>query len=122
MGCFEICVIKIANGIIIVILFLITQFVNCGEDAYLSLPKIGRHFRKMEFHWSRVVNIDDSHLYTPLILDSKSPNFLFFKNICENDFGDYKCVVKESEKVILTVYRALYKSRPSSCTPNLTGN
>ena len=37
------------------------------------------------------------------------PNVLTFQSISEKDYGYYRCEVKEADKVVLTVYKALYK-------------
>ena len=41
-------------------------------------------------------------------------NVLQFQDIKQEDYGYYKCEVKEGEKVVLTVFRALYKGKPNT--------
>ena len=53
------------------------------------------------FHWSRIGS--RNKIKTPVV-----PNVLTFHSVSELDFGYYRCEVKEAEKVVLIVYRALY--------------
>ena len=48
-----------------------------------------------------------------------STNFLKFQSICQEDYGYYRCEVKEAGSAVLTVYRALY--RDESKTPLVPG-
>ena len=43
------------------------------------------------------------------------PNVFTFQNISEKDFGFYRCEVKEAGKLVLTVYRVLYRDESSTC-------
>ena len=55
------------------------------------------------FDWRRI----EGDTLPPV--DPSKPNFVSFESVREEDFGLYRCVVKEAGKVVLTVYRALYK-------------
>ena len=54
---------------------------------------------------------------------TSEPNVLTFESVSEKDFGYYRCEVKEAERVVLTVYRALYgdESSTSCVEPSLSG-
>ncbi len=55
------------------------------------------------FHWTK----EGSRCQ---IKTTKRPNALSFQNVSEVDFGHYQCEVKDQAgKVVLTLYRALYK-------------
>ena len=53
------------------------------------------------YHWSKMGS--RKKIRTPVV-----PNVLSFPSVNVSDFGYYLCEVKEAEKVVLTVYRALY--------------
>ena len=57
------------------------------------------------------------------IKTTSEPNVLTFQTVSEKDLGYYRCEVKEAERVILTVYRALYidKSNNSHAEPSSSG-
>ena len=61
------------------------------------------------FHWNK---IGSRHQFYPLTY----PNVLSFSRISEDDLGYYRCEVKETGKVVLTVYRALYEDVSSACS------
>ena len=54
---------------------------------------------------------------------TSEPNVLTFESVSEKDLGFYRCEVKEAERVVLTVFRALYRHESStSCAdPSLSG-
>ena len=53
---------------------------------------------------------------TPPPVDPSKPNTLTFQSVSEEDLGYYRCEVKEAGRVVLIVYRALYKEIPdTSC-------
>ena len=43
-------------------------------------------------------------------------NVLTFQSVSEEDLGYYRCEVREAGKVVLTVYRALYKDESTTRT------
>ena len=50
------------------------------------------------------------------IRTTSEPNILTIQNVCEDDFGYYRCEVKEAGGVVFTLYRALYRDDPyTSC-------
>ncbi len=60
------------------------------------------------FHWTKEGQIKTS---------DDRPNTLSFPSVREEDFGHYQCEVKDSAtgKVVLTLYKALYKEELSLC-------
>ena len=58
------------------------------------------------FHWTKVTRPKNT-------TTSVTSNELSIENICEGDFGYYRCEVKEAGKVVLTLYRALYRQDSS---------
>ena len=43
------------------------------------------------------------------IKTTSEPNVLTIQSVSEDDLGYYRCEVKKAGKVVLTVYRALYR-------------
>ena len=76
------------------------QCVLCGSSAKLEVLKFAEE--KYSFVWTKVGSRCQ-------ITPSAEPNVLTFKSVSEENFGYYWCEVKEAERVILTVYRALYR-------------
>ena len=60
---------------------------------------------QFSFNWNRVGD------YTPLSTNPNEPSVLSFQRVSEGDFGYYRCEVSEAGKMILTIYRALYRGR-----------
>ena len=58
------------------------------------------------FHWTKVTRPKNTTI-------SVTGNELSIENICEGDFGYYRCKVLEAGKVVLTLYRALYRQDSS---------
>ena len=58
------------------------------------------------FHWTKVTGPKNTTI-------SVTSNELSIENICEEDFGYYRCEVVEAGKVVLTLYRALYRQDSS---------
>ena len=48
------------------------------------------------------------------IKTTSEPNVLTFESVSEKDLGYYRCEVKEVERVVLTVYKALYKEKSNA--------
>ena len=67
------------------------------------------------FHWSRIGS--RNKIKTPVV-----PNVLSFHSVSESDFGYYRCEVKEAEKVVLTVYRALYIDESNTNTDGVSSS
>ena len=44
------------------------------------------------------------------------PNVLTFQSVSDEDFSYYRCEVKKAGKVVLTVYRALFKDESAKST------
>ena len=85
------------------------QPATVGESVTLEVLKQVRRrvLKKFSFEWSIVG--DD----TPPPVDPSRPNTLNFQSVDEEDLDYYKCEVKEAGKVVLTVYRGLYKDESS---------
>ena len=57
---------------------------------------------EFSFHWTKVGSKRQ-------IQTTSEPNVLTFQSVSEKDLGYYRCEVMEAGKVVLTIYRALYK-------------
>ena len=57
---------------------------------------------EFSFHWTK----EGSRRQ---IKTTSEPNVLTFQSVSKEDLGYYRCEVREAGKVVLTVYRALYK-------------
>ncbi len=85
----------------------ILQTKKVGEEAELEVLKFAED--GFSFHWTKkgsrhqIKTTDDQ------------PNTLSFPSVREEDFGHYQCEVKDATagKVLLTLYRALYKEESS---------
>ncbi|XP_064389446.1 uncharacterized protein LOC135337438 [Halichondria panicea] len=73
-----------------------------GEETKLEVLKFSKD--SFSFHW-----IKEGQIKTT----DDRPNTLSFPSVKEEDFGHYQCEVKDAAagKVLLTVYRALYKEK-----------
>ncbi|XP_064389126.1 uncharacterized protein LOC135337154 [Halichondria panicea] len=78
-----------------------------GEEAELEVLKFAEE--GFSFHWTK----EGSRRQIKTTDDQ--PNTLSFPSVREEDFGHYQCEVKDAaaEKVLLTLYRALYKEESS---------
>ena len=85
-------------------IILLIQCVTPGSYADLEALKFAES--GLLFNWNKVRSRHQ-------ILPSTDSYILIFSSVSENDFGYYRCEVKEREKVILTVYRALYRDTAS---------
>ena len=77
-------------------------------DSYAELEVL--KFSKEDdfsFHWTK----EGSRRQ---IKTTSGPNILTFQSVGEEDLGYYRCEVKEAGKVVLTVYRALYREEFAS--------
>ena len=88
------------------VLLISLQYVALGNPAELEVLK--EHKEHFSFHWTKEgsekqIQTDGSHTLT-------------FPAVCEKDFGYYICKVKVEGKVILTVYKALYREVTSKCS------
>ena len=79
------------------------QTVSIGQSASLEVFRFikGQSLKTFSFNWSKVGD-DDTQLST-------HHRKLTFQSVSEEDLDYYQCEVKEAGKVVLTVYRALYK-------------
>ena len=59
------------------------------------------------FHWTKEGSRHQ-------IKTTGESNVLTFKSVSEKDLGYYRCVVKEAGRVVLTVYRALYRDESNT--------
>ena len=75
-----------------------------GRGAKLEVFKFARG--DFSFHWTKEGSSEQTEV-------TSKPNVLTFQSVDEEDFGYYRCEVKEAGRVILTVYRALYKDTDS---------
>ena len=62
---------------------------------------------EFSFHWTKEGSRHQ-------IKTTSEPNVLTFQSVSEEDLGYYQCEVKEAGRIVLTVYRALYKDIESS--------
>ena len=74
----------------------------------------GQSLERFSFNWSKV---GDDNTQPPA--HSCKPNILTFQSVREEDLDYYQCEVKEAGKVVLTVYRALYKDAHSKFSAGL---
>ena len=81
------------------------QHVTLGNSASLEVLKDSND-NDFSFHWTKEGSSDQ-------IKVSGKPNVLTFQSVGEKDLGYYRCEVKEAGKVVLTVYRALYRDESS---------
>ena len=96
--------------------FLHPQPVTDGNSAKLEVLKYAED--EFSFHWTE----EGSRHQIKTISE---PNVLTFQSVSEKDFGYYRCEVREAEKVVLTVYRALYKNESAKGTelpPTVAGS
>ena len=91
------------------------QRVYSGSFAELEVLKFDDD-NYFSFHWSKVGSRRQ-------IKTTSEPNVLTFQSVNEKDLGYYRCEVKEAGRVVLTVYRALYRDEfnPTNVTPPLPG-
>ena len=82
------------------------QHVALGSSAKLEVLKSMKSGDDFSFHWTKVTGPKST-------TTSVTSNKLSIKNICEGDFGYYRCEVAEAGKVVLTLYRALYRQDSS---------
>ncbi|XP_064391903.1 uncharacterized protein LOC135339643 isoform X3 [Halichondria panicea] len=87
------------------------KIASIGQSASLGVLRFmkGKSLERFSFNWSKV-GIDDTQ---PPTTHHCKPNNLTFQSVSEEDLDYYQCEVKEAGKVVLTVYRALYKGENS---------
>ena len=78
---------------------------NSGESAYFEVLKFAES--AFSFYWMKEGS--KHQIKTP-----GEPNELTFESVSEKDLGYYRCEVKEAGRVVLTVYRALYRDESST--------
>ncbi|XP_064391932.1 uncharacterized protein LOC135339650 isoform X3 [Halichondria panicea] len=88
------------------------KIVSIGQSASLGVLRFkkGQSLERFSFNWSKV-GIDDTQ---PPTTHHCKPNYLTFRSVSEEDLDYYQCEVKEAGKVVLTIYRALYKDALTS--------
>ena len=86
------------------------QAVSIGQSASLGVLRFMKRqsLERFSFNWSKV-----GHEDTQPPTHHFKPNILTFQSVSEEDLDYYQCEVKEAGKVVLTVYRALYKDELS---------
>ncbi|XP_064391884.1 uncharacterized protein LOC135339638 isoform X9 [Halichondria panicea] len=86
---------------------------SIGQSASLGVLQFmkGQSLERFSFNWSKV---GDDNTQPPA--HSCKPNILTFQSVREEDLDYYQCEVKEAGKVVLTVYRALYKDALRECS------
>ena len=78
-----------------------------GSSVPLEVLKFAED--NFSFHWTKEGSRDQ-------INTTSEPNILTFQSVREEDLGYYRCEVKEAGRVVLTVYRALYRDESyTSC-------
>ncbi len=87
------------------------QAVSIGQSASLGVLRFMKRqsLERFSFNWSKVGDED-----TQPPTHHFKPNILTFQSVSEEDLDYYQCEVKEAGKVVLTVYRALYKDELST--------
>ncbi len=90
------------------------QIVSIGQSASLGVLRFIKEqsLKRFSFNWSKV-GMDDTQ---PPTTHHCKPNNLTFQSVSEEDLDYYQCEVKEAGKVVLTIYRALYKDALSKFT------
>ena len=86
---------------------------SCAELEVLKYAE-----EEFSFHWTK----EDSKRQ---IKTTSEPNVLTFQSVSKEDLGYYRCEVREAGKVVLTVYRALYKDESAKGTelpPTVAGS
>ena len=103
------------NYLYILISFCHLQPVTLDESADLEVLKYAEH--DFSFHWTKEGS-------SRQIKTTSEPNVLNIRSVSEKDLGYYRCEVKEAERVVLIVYRALYidESNNSHAEPSPSGN
>ena len=81
------------------------QPATLDESADLEVLKYAEY--DFSFHWTKEGS-------SRQIKTTCEPNVLTFQSVCEKDLGYYRCEVKEAERVVLTVYRALYRDESNT--------
>ena len=76
-----------------------------GGGAKLEVLKFAHD--DFSFHWTKEGSSEQIEL-------TSKPNVLTFRSVSEEDLGYYRCEVKEAGRVVLTVYRALYRDESAS--------
>ncbi|XP_064391858.1 uncharacterized protein LOC135339631 isoform X4 [Halichondria panicea] len=81
------------------------KIASIGQSASLGVLQFMKEqsLEKFSFNWSKVGRTQ------PPITHHCKTNNLTFQSVSEEDLDYYQCEVKEAGKVVLTVYRALYK-------------
>ena len=74
-----------------------------GKTASLEVLKFT--VNDFSFHWTK----EGSRRQ----IQTAQPNVVTFNGICEEDYGYYRCEVKEAGRVVITVYRGLFKEQSS---------
>ena len=91
------------------------QLACLGARAALSVLKFVKQqfLCEYSFDWSRVGGD------TPPPVEFSKPNLVSFQSVSEEHLGYYRCEVREAGKVVLTVYRALYKDESTKSIETL---
>ena len=76
-----------------------------GSFAELEVLKFVKN--GFSFHWTK-------EGFSRQIKTTSEPNVLTFQSVSQKDLGYYRCEVMEAGRVILTVYRALYRDESAS--------
>jgi len=63
-----------------------------------------RNIHYFEFHWTKEGSRGQ-------IQTGDQPSIIRFPEVSEKDFGHYTCEVREAGRIVLTVYKALYKDQ-----------
>ena len=115
--CVQLAYVELCSCILLACLTICRMLVTCipyfqqtkkvGEKAELEVLKFAEE--GFSFHWTK----EGSRRQIKTTDDQ--PNTLSFPSVREEDFGHYQCEVKDAaaEKVLLTLYRALYKEESS---------
>ena len=76
-----------------------------GSSVQLEVLKFAED--DFSFHWTKESSRGQ-------IKATSEPNILTLQSVREEDLGYYRCEVKDAGKVVLTVYRALFRDESST--------
>ncbi len=84
------------------------QRVSLGNSVKLKVLQFAKC--SFSFHWTK----DGSRRQ---IMTTDEPNSVTIQSVCQDDFNCYyQCEVKESEKVVFTLFTAVYGEQKSTVT------
>ena len=79
---------------------------------FVELEVLKEHDEYFSFHWAK-----EGSKYQ---IQTDEPHAITFPAVCEKDFGYYLCKIKVAGKLILTLYKGLYRESTSKSTARVT--